>query len=436
MTETAHLLWESLWGANPLPGRLIVLAIVVVVALAVVQGRRHLVRYRREERQIERVSRHLAEWRAEGAAASGVNEDEAEAVGEHAEEAADDEAGDPGAPEDPEDGDAVDEVGTAEAPGSRGAGAPRPHPGLVDIDQLIHAVSPGTLIGDRIRAIAKMRLYRVKVDIDTLQELALYRDAATPGQGYPAFAAGLSMMLGILGTFLGLAAMVQEIHLGLPTGTAELTLDAWMSSVEHLRTVLGGMKTAFSTSLVGMAGAILASTIAFRLGRRRRQVFESLERVTAAELIPATVPAVEDELLLAQVSRQLDESFTRLDEIYRQNQDALEELTAAQGAFVAIVDEIRDITRGHAARNLDEILGQLARSNEAVLEVSRQIPGVVSVFETTARGLRDSAGELQWSARSALDGGRAVLGLRPAVWVAIFGALVVILGLARVLEAF
>ena len=438
MTETAHLLWDSLWGANPLPGRLIVLAVVAVVALAVVQGRRHLARYRREERQIERVSRYLAEWRAEGAAAPGVDEAEAEATGEHEEEAGDDEAGDTGAPEDPEDEtrDAVDEVSTAEAPGSRAAGAPRPHPGLVDIDQLIHAIGPGTIIGDRIRAIAKMRLYRVKVDIDTLQELALYRDAATPGQGYPAFAAGLSMMLGILGTFLGLAAMVQEIHLGLPTATAELTLDSWMSSVEHLGTVLGGMKTAFSTSLVGMAGAILASTIAFRLGRRRRQVFEALERVTAAELIPATVPAVEDELLLAQVSRQLDESFTRLDEIYRQNQEALQDLTAAQEAFVAIVDEIRDITRGHAARNLDEILGQLARSNEAVLEVSRQIPGVVSVFETTARGLRDSAGELQWSARSALERGRAVLGLRPAVWAAIFGALVVILGLARVLEAF
>lgn len=432
MAETVHLLWDSLWAANPLPGRLIVLAVVGVVALAVVQGRRHLVRYRREEHQIARVSRHLAEWRAERAAPAGTG-DEPEA-GEPEEEAV--QAGDEEAEEaETEYRGGAEDRSSGDEPGSPAAGAARPRPGLVDIDQLIHVVSPGTLIGDRIRAIAKMRLYRVKVDIDTLQELALYRDAATPGQGYPAFATGLAMMLGILGTFLGLAAMVQEIHLGLPTDTTDLTLESWMSSVEHLGTVLGGMKTAFSTSLVGMAGAILASTIAFRLGCRRRQVFEALERVTAAELIPATVPAVEDELVLAQVSRQLDESFSRLDEIYLQNQEALKDLTAAQEAFVAIVDEIRDITRGHAARNIDDVLGQLARSNEAMLEVSRQIPGIVSVFETTARSLRDSAAELQWSPRPAQSGGGPILGLRPAVWVVLFGALVAIFGLARAINA-
>ncbi|MFP3939009.1 MAG: hypothetical protein ACLF0P_01760 [Thermoanaerobaculia bacterium] len=426
MGETVYLIWDSLWAANPLPGRLIVLAVLGVVALAMVQGRRHLARYRREEHQIARVSRHLAEWRAEGAApADPSDEPEDGEPGGEAVQAGDEET------KEVEAGDGS----TGDEPGSPAAGASRPRPGLVDIDQLIHAVSPGTLMGDRIRAIAKMRLYRVKVDIDTLQELALYKDAATPGQGYPAFATGLSMMLGILGTFLGLAAMVQEIHLGLPTGTTDLTLESWMSSVEHLGTVLGGMKTAFSTSLVGMAGAILASTIAFRLGRRRRQVFEALERVTAAELIPATVPAVEDELVLAQVSRQLDESFSRLDEIYLQNREALKDLTAAQEAFVAIVDEIRDITRGHAARNIDDVLGQLARSNEAVLDVSRQIPGIVSVFETTARSLRDSAAELQWSPRTAQSGGGGILGLRPAVWVVLFGALVAIFGLARAINA-
>lgn len=426
MTETVHVLWDSLWGANPWPGRLIVLAILVVLTRAVVQGRRHLARYRREEHQIMQVSRYLAEWRVEGVVPVDRGEPTEEdsfgttEVTDGGEGAAEVGAGDA-------------EATAAQVPGSPGAGASRPHPGLVDIGQLLHAVAPGTLIGERIRAIDKMRLFRVKVDLDTLQELALYRDAAMPGQGYPAFASGLSMMLGILGTFMGLAAMVQQIHLSLPTDAAAVTLDSWMSSVQRLGTVLGGMKTAFSTSLVGMAGAILASSLAFRLGRRRRQVFETLERVTAAELIPATVPAVEDEHLLVRVSNQLDESFSRLDDIYLQNQEALKDLTAAQGAFVAIVDEIRDITRGHAARNLDEVLGQLARSNEAVLEVSRQIPGIVSVFESTARGLRSSAEDLRWTERREPTTDRSVLGLKPAVWMAILVALA-ILSLTRAMS--
>jgi hypothetical protein len=403
---------------------LIVLAILVVVTLAVVQARRHFTRYRREERQIRGVSRHLAEWRAEGAVTGGSEPaDEGGVATESGPETASTDPADPGLPE---------AAPPPPVPGSLAASSRlAPNPGLVDIERLALAVTPGTLISDRIQAIAKMRLYRVRVDLDTLQELSLYRDAATPGQGYPAFAAGLSMMLGILGTFIGLAAMVQEIHLGLPSDTASLTLDSWMSSVQNLGAVLGGMKTAFSTSLVGMSGAILSSSLAFRLSRRRRQVFEALERLTAAELIPATVPAVEDELLLAQVSRQLDESFSRLDDIYRQNQDALKDLTAAQEAFVAIVDEIRDITRGHAARNLDEVLGQLARSNEAMLGVSRQIPGVVSVFESTARSLRESASDLRGAPPPAPQSPHNVLGLRPATWVTILVALAAMLGLGR-----
>jgi methyl-accepting chemotaxis protein len=243
------------------------------------------------------------------------------------------------------------------------------------------------------------------------------------------------MMFGILGTFLGLAAMVQEIHLGLPSETANLSLDSWMSSVQQLGSVLGGMKTAFSTSLVGMTGAILSSSVAYWIGHRRRQVFELLERKTAAELVPATVPAVEDESLLVQVSNQLDDSFSRLDEIYRQNQDALKDLTGAQKAFVEIVDEVRDITRGQAARNLDGLLGQLAQASESVLAVSRQIPRVVSTFESTARELRGSAEQIHRSAVRSASRTDLVLGLRPVTWLAIIGAAVVLVGLARVLNA-
>jgi hypothetical protein len=280
-----------------------------------------------------------------------------------------------------------------------------------------------------------MRRSRVKIDLDTLQELAVYRDAAAPGQGFAGFAAGLCMLLGILGTFIGLSAMVQQIHLGLPTDPASLTVDSWMVSVQQLGAVLGGMKTAFSTSLIGMAGAIVASIIAFRLGHRRRAVFEDLERFTAAELIPATVPTVEDEVLIAQVSRQLDDSFSRLDEIYRQNQEALEDLTAAQHAFVAIVDQIRDISRGQAARNLDGVLAQLAQSNEAVLAVSRQIPGIVTAFETAARGLREATVP-QWKTEPARPSAGPIFGLHPVTWLRIFVAVAALLGLAHLLTAF
>jgi hypothetical protein len=427
MTETLQVLWQGLWSSNPVPGRIVIVAILAVVGLAIVVARRHVVRYRRELSQIDRLARRLAEWRAEGSGAAQVAQ---------VPEPSTEESMGGGGDEDP--ALAASEVGEPEYGSETGAFSSEPtpgHPGIVDIQDLIQSVDPRSLVGDRVRAIAKMRHYRVKVDLDTLQELALYRDAATSGHGYPAFAAGLSMMLGILGTFMGLASMVQEIHLGLPSDAANLTFDAWMSSVDQLGAVLGGMKTAFSTSLVGISGAILSSGLAFRLGQLRRQVFEALERLTAEELIPATVPAVEDENLLAEVSRRLDESFTLLEEIHRQNQESLKDLTAAQQACVAIVDQVRDITRGQAARNLDEVLGQLARSNEAVLEVSRQLPSVVSVFESTARSLQESAFRLVRPEPVSKHASGVIFGLRPATWIAILVGLVALLALARSINA-
>jgi hypothetical protein len=449
MGETLELLWSSLWAANPWPGRVVIVSIVSVVAVAILLGWRQLARYSLEERAIQWVSEFLRSWGGRRAESGGRDRDDADS--DPRPESEDDETVDPQVPlEEASDGaeEDGDEAATENPEPSTEEvveASPRDDPSETrEPDRLMtellgevcaHHRFGESLIGDRIRAIDEMRRYRVKVDVDTLQDLALYRDAAKTGHGFPSFAAGLSMMLGILGTFLGLAAMVQEIHLGLPSETANLSLDSWMSSVQQLGSVLGGMKTAFSTSLVGMTGAILSSSVAYWIGHRRRQVFELLERMTAAELVPATVSAVENESLLARVSNQLEDSFSRLDEIYRQNQDALKDLTGAQEAFVEIVDEVRDITRGQAARNLDGLLGQLAPASESVLAVSRQIPRVVSTFESTARELRASAEQIHRSAVRSASRPDLVLGLRPVTWLAIIGAAVVLVGLARVLNA-
>lgn len=422
--------WSAVWGASPLPGRLIVLAILFVLVKALWEGGRQRRRYQREEREIRKVSEWLTEWRAEAAIRNTSSPAGAEPP--DAERAETDEVSASGEP------DAAPPDSGAEPAGPRGraAGAPPPHPGLVDLGLLGESIDPESLIGDRIRAIATIRRHRVKVDPGTLQGLALYRDAAARGHGFAGFAGGLCMLLGILGTFVGLSMMVQQIHLGLPADPETAGADSWLTSVQQLKTVLGGMQTAFSTSLVGMVGAIVASTVAFDNGRRRRRVFEALERLTAGALLPAAVPAVEDEVLLAQVSRQLDDSFTRLDEIHRHNRQALEELTAAEEAFVAIIAEVREITRGQSARSLDALLGELARSNQAVLDVSRQIPRIVASFDGAARSLRDGVDQLRVPVPAAARDAGAILGLRPAVWLRILLIGAAIFGVVSLVRAF
>lgn len=335
-------LWGGLWGDNPIIGRLIVLVILALGAAGVGSALHHLRRYGREEARLVQLRANLEQWRAARAAASAEDETATGADGA-------------------EDGTAARE--------------------LVGIDRLREGLPAGGLIGGRLDLIESLRERRLTVDVALVQQLAAARDEAARGLALPAFAATNSMLLGILGTFAGLAIMVQQIHLGLPTAGAAVNLDLFEQAFANLRSVLGGMKTAFSTSLAGMSCALLCTTLDFRLRRRQASFFERLERFTVAELLPATVPAYDDEKLLERVSEQLDRSFGRLDEIQRLNHRTLEDLTGLQRGFTAMIDEIRTITRGEAARDLDRVIDELEKTNRSVVAVVEQIPRLIATAE-------------------------------------------------------
>jgi hypothetical protein len=339
-------LWHGIWADNSPPGRAIVLVILGLLLWALRAGSRHRRRYRREEGNLNALIRKLRDATA------------------------------PKLPPTGQDAGAAPESGGAEH--SPGTGRVSP----ADLATLRQGLDPDSLIAERLEAIEKLRTRQVKVNPNALQQLSLARDEARPGMAVPGALAGLSTMLGLLGTFIGLAMMVQQVQFVLPQSSGAITVDSWTQSVENISRVLGGIKTAFSASLVGIVCSILASLANFQLRTAQTLFFERLERFTIEELLPAAVPAVEDESLLDRVSLQLENSFTRLEEIYRQNQDALKDMTGAQRAFVDIVEEIRKITRSEASRNLEGVLEQVARANRSVLSVAEQLPKIVTAVES------------------------------------------------------
>lgn len=338
-------LWYGIWADNSLPGKIIVLIILGLLVWAVRTGSRHCQRYRREEEDLSKLATKLREAMAPKAPA-------------------------------PEDGAAASAESQSE---------PR-HVSPADLASLRQDLAPDSLIAERLEAIEKLRTRQVRVNPGALQQLSLARDEARPGMAVPGAVAGLATMLGLLGTFIGLAVMVQQVQFVLPQSSG-VTVDSWTQSVENISKVLGGIKTAFSTSLVGIVCSILASLLNFRMRSVQALFFERMERFTTEELLPAAVPAVEDESLLERVSLQLENSFARLDDVYRQNQDALKDMTGAQRAFVDIVEEIRKITRSEASRNLEGVLEQISQTNRSVLSVVDQLPKVVTAVESGQRRL-------------------------------------------------
>ena len=353
-------LWHGIWSDNSPAGKVIVLILFALLGWAFRTGVRHLRRYRREEENLSQAIAKLREATVPRPTAPAVDSESADPAKDGAESGA------------------LEDAAPSAAPGQVSP---------ADLAALRTELAPDSLIAERFEAIEKLRTRQVRVNPNALQQLSLARDEARPGMAVPGAVAGLATMLGLLGTFIGLAVMVQQIQFVLPQSSGSVTVSSWTQSVENISRVLGGIKTAFSCSLVGIVCSILASLVNFRLRSCQALFFERLERFTTEDLLPAAVPTVEDESLLDRVSLQLENSFARLDDIYRQNQDSLKDMTGAQRAFVDIVEEIRKITRSEASRNLEGVLEQVSQTNRSVLTVADQLPRVVIAVESGQRRL-------------------------------------------------
>ena len=221
-------MWDSIWPSDSVLGQAVVLVILGLGIWALRSAMFHLARYQREGACLAELEGRVRRWRE-------------------------------GSPEAPQEG-AGEVEETAEGPGEpenlEGAS-----PALLDLSELQEGLDRGTLVWQRVRSLEVLASHRGKVDVASLRRQSLERDEATKGWTAPGFVSGLAMLLGIFGTFLGLAAMVQQIQLGLPTAQDAVTSEALQESISHLRTVLGGMKTAFATSIAGMSCALVAGSL-------------------------------------------------------------------------------------------------------------------------------------------------------------------------------
>ncbi|HEY6249199.1 MAG TPA: MotA/TolQ/ExbB proton channel family protein [Candidatus Angelobacter sp.] len=259
---------------------------------------------------------------------------------------------------------------------------------LVSIEMLLEGFSRQTLIADRLELIKRMRESQVKVSLSALQQMTLAREASARWLSLPSYAASLAMMLGLLGTVVGLAIMVQQIDLGLPSDLSQVTMNSWVASIAHIRGVLDGMRTAFSATMAGIASAIILSWLNHRLAHAQSAFLDRLDRFTAEDLLPATVPGTEDDSLLEKVSLQLETSFGRLDEIAKNNQETLVELNAIEKGFVEIVGTIRDSNKAETSERIQSLIGrtsgiieQVAELNKSIVAVAETLPGVVTQVE-------------------------------------------------------
>lgn len=401
-------LWATVWAENSVVGRSIILLILTLGLLACARWWRHARRFDWERWQLRAVQEQLRAVRPQQQGLSysatevrGVSDASYRASGQRAPSvSADDDSGDEesvGAEPESEnsEGDGVDSKTDPEVDAFHsGEVGPIDEPPQVawnsvpvDVLMLREASIAGSLIYERLDAINRLRQQQVKVNLQTLQGLTQARVAARKGLEAPARVSNLVMVLGILGTFIGLAVMAQEIRWALPLGDTVPEIDSWLQGFENVAQLMSGIKTAFSTSLVGMATALLLTILSHRLEDREAFFLEEFERFTVEDLLPATVPTLEGKDLLERISFKLENSFDHLRDVFTRNHDILESLNGVQVSYLEILDGVRGLLRRDATEQLDEVISSLKLTQQQVARVVDTVPEL-------ARSIEKSQGQL------------------------------------------
>jgi hypothetical protein len=184
------------------------------------------------------------------------------------------------------------------------------------------------LSGGRLRLLAPMvsmvgdRRDRMSLSAMTLRSLLDSIGARLDEQRELArYFVGLMIFLGLLGTFWGLSRTVGSIgdvirSLSVSGADAGLAFESLKAGLEA---PLGGMGTAFSTSLFGLAGSVVLGFLDLQAGQAQNAFYNDLEEWLAGQTRMGGGPAhVEgDQPVPAYIQALLEQTADSLDELQR-----------------------------------------------------------------------------------------------------------------------
>ena len=156
---------------------------------------------------------------------------------------------------------------------------------------------------------------------------------------------GLLVFLGLLGTFYGLLETVQSVK-GVIGGLAVQTNDvaqAFSNLQARLQTPLGGMSTAFSASLFGLAGSLILGFLDLQAGLAFNRFYNDLEEWLSGwtRLSSSALPGGEGETSApAFLEALLEQSADNIDKLQRVIGRSEESRITANNNLVALAERL------------------------------------------------------------------------------------------------
>ena len=220
--------------------------------------------------------------------------------------------------------------------------------------------------------------------IDVAGLTALSREALRDALSFPTALGPALVLMGLLGTLWGLGVAVTQLT---------VTLSSSVFSTEQLKTAilgtLGGMQTAFSTTLMGIMGTLVlrAATGAVRKGQSA--FLRDLERLLVTRLVP--LYEVSEKSALPRAAEELKSINTRLNEQFK---TLVTEVSSKGEGLAALLQKRFLAMEENFNKRAAALLKETGRAMDAVLtmlgERREGAPSLAEYVDT----VRETTGEL------------------------------------------
>lgn len=296
-------------------------------------------------------------------------------------------------------------------PTAEGRPAPR------GLDRLDLSRLGRTAMRERVEMLTEVAATRAAVEPGALAEALA--DQEEPRVAVARYAAGTLVLLGLLGTFVGLLVTiggVTQVLEGL-TVSPDDDLEAFLIQLKAgLREPLGGMALAFSTSLIGLVGSLFVGAGALSLSAAQASWMGKLEQVSALHLaaaLPAGLPAAAVAGVAPAVAgdgRHLEGAARALRDGQAASAEHLARLEAASTRVAGSLEDFRDRVAGLASQyeRLEAVLARLAdaqdRGREAVNDLGVKLAELAGGLAAVRSDVRDGREEVAARVRAAGEG--------------------------------
>ena len=162
------------------------------------------------------------------------------------------------------------------------------------------------------------------------------------------YMSGLLIFLGLLGTFWGLlttVGAVSNVIGGLSVGSGD-GAEVFERLKSGLQAPLGGMGTAFSSSLFGLAGALVLGFLDLQAGHAQNRFFNELEEWLSGvtRLSSGSLAADGEGSVPAYVQALLEQTADSLDRLQRSLSDGEQDRRLAHDRLFALTEQIARLT--------------------------------------------------------------------------------------------